>query len=369
MDQDSQSKRGRGSNAEGSSGAAPLLNTIVRAVATGIFLFSIFLNIVLVVVIIFLGASVAGKEYEGSSGLGYRKTYIGHGGRVERAAGRDELAVIRVEGIILENDVRDGLFGYRESPVNGVRNRLALIREDPDVRGVLLMIESPGGGVTASDVLYQSISSFREETGIPVVALIRQVAASGGYYIASAADQIVAYPTALTGSIGVIVYNFNVNGLMKKYGVDYMAIKSADAKDSLSPFKPVEPGEVEWMQRIVDSMLQRFIDAVDRGRPSLTRDKIEALADGRIYLAADALSLGLIDSIGYMEDAVDELSLLADVSDPVLVEYNRTRGLADLIGMVRAPLPHVSLPVPGRPTGYDGIELYYIWDSALSFRY
>jgi protease-4 len=250
-----------------------------------------------------------------------------------------------------------------------VRNRFSLIQNDDYIRGILLVIDSPGGGVTASDVLFNYIMKFKEETGLPVVTLMKQVAASGAYYIAAASDVIIAYPTTITGSIGVIMYGFNVTGLMEKYGVEYVAIKTSEHKDSISPFKPVDQGEIEWMQAIVDSMLDRFIEAVALGRESLDVDEVRKIADGKIYIAEEALSMGLIDHIGYFEDAVGILSEKAGIEGPVLVEYERERTFKDIIGRVMVNLPGSFIEERVLRTAHSQpFELYYLWDAGLTVR-
>ena len=262
-----------------------------------------------------------------------------------------------------DDDQRDTFLGYIENPVDGVRNRLDIARTDGSIEGILLVVDSPGGGVTASDVLYNHVMRFREETGTPVVTLMKQVAASGAYYVAAASDAIVAYPTTITGSIGVIMYSFNLSSLMEKYGVEYVPIKTSDRKDSLSPFKPVEQAEVEWMQTIVDRMLDRFIDAIDAGRENLSREEVAQLADGRIYIASDAVQLGLIDRVGYFDDAVAVLAEMAGIEDPLLVEFEREVHFRDIIGRVSIHLPRSMLVE--RVTRRGSLELYYLWDAVL----
>jgi len=344
---------------------SPVTGAIVKIVAVGIFTVSLLISLVFIVLLVVGAAAVSGRGLD-QTYAGYRKVYVEPELPSYRNEAKSEIAVIHIEGIITEYDQRDSFLGYIENPVSAVKSRLDIIRSDTAIKGVLLVIDSPGGGVTASDVLYTHIVRFREETGIPVMALMKQVAASGGYYVAVASDEIVAYPTAITGSIGVILYGFNVTGLMEKYGVEYVAVKTAEHKDSLSPFKPVDEGEVEWMQGVVDRMLERFIDAIDRGRENLSRDEIERLADGRIYIASDALGLGLIDNIGYFDDAVNLLAERAGVSQPVLVEFEREVHFRDIIGRVSLSLPKTFLDQ--RILEEGGFQFYYLWNAALTQR-
>jgi protease-4 len=348
-------------------------DTIVKAVATGIFIVSLALNVVFFAVILGMGAAY--RAAKGRDSGSYQKVYVedrSYGFKEGRA---DELAVIQIDGFISEIDRRDGVFGYIENPVSAVDNQLNLIRDDASIKGILLVIDSPGGTVTASDVLYHRLMSFREETDLPIVVLMKQVAASGGYYVASASEYIVAYPTSIVGSIGVIMGSFNFKDLMDKYGVKYVMIKSGEHKGLLSPFENVNEEDISLVQAIVDQMLARFIDAVDRGRKNLTREDIERIADGRIYIAGDALKVGLIDEIGYYEDAVRVLAKMAGVQKPNVVEYQRSRGLRDIIGSVSMrffpALFYGNSGIPGGsfdPVGRDEFGIYYLWGSGATIR-
>ena len=341
---------------------SPTVNAIVKIVAVGIFTVSLVISTVLMILIIVGVSAVAGKGTDHSY-TGYQKFYLDEKRMSLKHELAPEIAVIHITGVISEYDQRSTFLDYIENPVDGVRNRLDIIRTDENVKGVLLVVDSPGGGVTASDVLFNHVMNFRDETGIPVVTFMKQVAASGAYYVAAASDAIIAYPTTITGSIGVIMYSFNFSGLMEKYGVEYVPIKTSDRKDSLSPFKPVEQTEVEWMQTIVDHMLNRFIDAIDAGRENLDREEVVQLADGRIYIAAEAEQLGLIDKVGYFEDAVDLLGEMAGIEEPMLVEFEREMHFRDIIGRVSLQLPRSMLEEKIMRQG--NLELYYLWDTML----
>ena len=345
--------------------SSPTVSAIVKIVAVGIFTLSLAISTLLIIFIIIGVAAVAGNGADRSY-AGYQKYYIDERELSLKSEFAAEIAVIHISGVITEYDQRGTLLQYIENPVDGVRNRLDVIRTDENVYGVLLVIDSPGGGVTASDVLFNHVMRFREETGIPVVTFMKQVAASGAYYVAAASDAIIAYPTTITGSIGVIMYSFNFSGLMEKYGVEYVPVKTSDGKDSLSPFKPVDQREVEWMQAIVNQMLDRFIDAIDKGRENLSREDVAQLADGRVYIATEAKELGLIDHVGYFDDAVDLLAGLAGVENPRLVEFEREMHFRDIIGRVRLHVPRSI--IDERIMRQGNLELYYIWDVFLRQR-
>jgi protease IV len=206
---------------------------------------------------------------------------------------------------------------------------------------------------------------FKAETGLPVVTLMKGTGASGAYYVASASDSIVAYPTAITGSIGVILYSFNVKGLMDKYGVRYVTVKSGGFKDLVSPFKAVNDEEIAWMQRIVDRMQEQFVAAVAEGRKNLSYGQVKKLSDGKIYIADEALKVGLIDKVGYFQDAVNELAERAGVVSPNVVEYQREKGLRDMFRVSAHILKQRSVlglaGVQGDPGPYG---LYFLWEGA-----
>ena len=217
-----------------------------------------------------------------------------------------------------------GLIGPgTEGTVARVREQLQrAVREN--VRGILLRIDSPGGGASASEVIYRQLLSFKQERGVPIVAHVMSTAASGGYYVAMAADEIRAYPTSVTGSIGVVVFGLNVVGLMEKLGVESQTLTSGDFKDAGSPLRKMGEAEREHMQSIVDDLHSRFREVVVAGRPKLGVDQIDALADGRVYSAPQALGYGLIDGIGDIENSVERLQELAGISGPSrVVSYHR----------------------------------------------
>lgn len=346
----------------------PVLAALVRVVATGIFVASLLLNVVFIVIIVIMGAAGGGR------GLvqGYRKVYSERNTSAPDGK-EDQVAIVRLAGMIVEDIGGESFLGGAEDPVDAVVNRLNIVRKDNRVKGVLLVVDSPGGGVTASDALAREVRLFREETGKPVITLINQIGASGGYYVAAATDAIVARPTALTGSIGVIVTSFNLSALLEKYDVRYVPIKSAPHKDALSPFKPVQGDEVAWMQGIVDSMLDRFIDAVAQGRPNLSRAQVEDLANGLVYLGEEARDLGLIDQVGYYQDALGLLAERTGLKDPVVVEYLRPRNLGSMLGGLVASARRMTSPVGfhlfEELNRWSGPRPWYLWEAAVSAAY
>jgi protease-4 len=205
-----------------------------------------------------------------------------------------------------------------------VREELKKAKDDPKVKALVLRINTPGGTVTASDVIFRELQLFKQEKKIPVVAVMMDVAASGGYYVALAADTIIAHPTTVTGSIGVVMLSFNAEGLMQKLGVAANTIKSAERKDMGSPFRALTPEERAIFQSVIDELYRQFVVKVVERR-QLPEATARALGDGRVYTAEQALGHRLIDRIGYMPDAIEVARQAAGLDKARVVVYHRPR--------------------------------------------
>ena len=205
-----------------------------------------------------------------------------------------------------------------------VREELKKAQKDAKIKALVLRINSPGGTVTASDIIFRELQEFRKATGVPIVASMMDVAASGGYYVALAADTIVAHPTTVTGSIGVIMISLNAEGLMQKVGLAANTIKSAEHKDMGSPFRALTPQERAIFQSVIDDLQRQFVAKVVERR-KLTPAAAASLADGRIYTAEQALAHRLVDRIGYVADAVGVARQAAGLHEAKVVIYKRPR--------------------------------------------
>lgn len=210
------------------------------------------------------------------------------------------VAVVELEGIILD--------------VDDLLHDLKAYRDNPSVRAVVIRINSPGGVVGPTQELHEALMRLRQ-AGKPVVASLGALAASGGYYVAVAADRIYADPGTLTGSIGVIMQLPNVEGLLKKVGVDYVVVKAGQYKDIGNFARPMTPDERRVLQMLLDDVHGQFIDAVARGR-KLDRATVVQFADGRIFSGTRALELHMVDTLGGLEDAVDGAAKLAGLPVP-----------------------------------------------------
>jgi protease-4 len=254
---------------------------------------------------------------------------------------RDRIALIDISGVLM-NARADGLFSDGEHPVSLTVEQLDKAAHDDRVKAIVLRINSPGGSVTASDSLYQEIRKFREKTGKPVVAYFQDVAASGAYFLACASDEIIAQRTSVTGSIGVIMLMMNLKGTLEYIGVKTDAITSGPMKDAGSPFRTMSPEERALFQRMVDDFYTQFVEAVDAGRPDLTRQQVLTIADGRVYTAYQAMDVGLVDRIGSMDDAIEAARVRSGVERVKVVRYHRP--------MEWTPNVYAGTPVPPAQT-------------------
>jgi protease IV len=205
-----------------------------------------------------------------------------------------------------------------------VREELKKATADEKVKALVIRVNTPGGTVTASDVIYRELELFRRDKPIPIIAVMMDVAASGGYYVSLAADTIIAHPTTVTGSIGVIMLTFNAEGLMQKLGVAANAVKSAERKDMGSPFRAMTPEERAIFQSVIDDLYRQFVAKVVERR-KLPDATARTLADGRVYTADQALANRLIDRVGYMPDAIEVARKAAGVDKAKVVMYHRPR--------------------------------------------
>ena len=278
------------------------------------------------------------------------------------SAAKEKILVIDVEGMI-NSLAAQGPLSREGDVLSRVYYRLERAAADPLVKGVILRLETPGGEVTASDILYHEILRFKEKTGRPVVGLMMSLAASGGYYIASACDSVIAHPSTLTGSIGVISIFPSVETLFDKIGVKMTIIKSGGMKDSGSPFRAMTEEEKKSFQGIIDEYYEDFLNAVLKGRKGrLTSDELRPIADGRVYTAKQALKLKLIDDIGYFDNALQKTLSLASLKSAKVVAYTyypKSKTNIYAASLVEAPLlekKNLENWLPQLRTGF-----YYLW--------
>lgn len=240
--------------------------------------------------------------------------------RADEGAGEAAVALIDVRGLIV-NGPAPGLLLPGPNPVDELAARLDAASKSPHVRGVVLRINSPGGTVTASDVMHREVRRFSEESGKPVVAMLDEVAASGGYYLALAADEIVAEPTSLTGSVGVIFPTLNVSEGLGMIGIRSRAVTSGPNKAMANPLEPARDEHYAILQGIVDEDYARFRRLVEERRPGLDRARADEATDGRIVTGAQAVRLGLADREGSIGVAFERVKERAGVKAARMIKY------------------------------------------------
>jgi protease-4 len=270
---------------------------------------------------------------------------------------KDFIAIVPVQGMILEppsDNPGKGSLGQ-------MSRLLKQLRKQEHLKGILLMVDSPGGGVTASDRMYEELRRFKAETKVPVVAVFEDVAASGGYYVAMAADHIMAHPTSITGSIGVISHFYDVSELMGRVGVEVNTIKSLNFqgkesfKDIGSPYRKMRPEEKELMQKLITEMWERFVTVVSEGRKDkLSPEQIRKLADGRVFSGQEALRQHLIDQVGYTPDAYQEIRKRCASPKARIVRYLPEKSWKDVLG-AQAEHFHPKLELPSS-------RILYLWE-------
>jgi len=271
---------------------------------------------------------------------------------VKDEGGKDKIVIVSLSGVIAEESVfMSGVAALKE-----VAGQLKQAREDDAVRAVIFEVNSPGGSMTASDILHRHITKTKDK-GKKIVVLMQNTATSGAYYVSAPADYIMAHPTTITGSIGVLISSLNMEGLFQKIGLKDVTIKSGDKKDLLSPFRTMTEEERALLQDIVDEMYERFLEIVAQGR-GMDINKVRKLADGRVYTAKAAQEAGLIDGIGYMEDAIDKAKSLSGLTKARVVRYKKRWRLLEFLrrGAQKEPFDIRCLVWPGTP------QPLYLWN-------
>ena len=277
-----------------------------------------------------------------------------------------KIALVEVTGMIA-NAQRRGLLTKGENPVSLIVESLGKAAADSKVKAIILRINSPGGTVTASDVIYRELQHFKQSTKKPVVVLMSDMATSGGFYIACAGDEVIAHPTTITGSIGVIIQTFNFSEGMGRIGIKADSITSGPNKAAGSPFEPMPPEHRALLQELVDEFYANFVAIVTDSRPNLSIADLEWITDGRVVTGKRAAEVGLIDSTGDLRDAFAAAKTRANLTTAKLVKYHRP---LDYVGSAYAQPPitqpqinMLQLNIDAGPL-FDQSGFYYLWDPA-----
>jgi len=241
--------------------------------------------------------------------------------RVIYKGSKDKILVVEVLGLIRTTNKHDS-FMPKQGTFERVETVLDEAKEDKRIKGLILRIDSPGGGYTASDLVFRKIQEFKSSQKVPVVACITDQGTSGAYMIALSADYIVALPSSVVGNVGVLMPSISLGGLMDKLGISEQTIKSGKLKDAGSPLHDMSEEERTLLKGIVMQFYDDFIERVKTRRP-VTNEDISVIQDGRVMTAAMGKKLHLIDEVGYYEASLEKVTSLANLENPTVVVYRR----------------------------------------------
>lgn len=266
--------------------------------------------------------ALGGRSTASAGPVTWNEEYVSGDGDVK-------VAVLPVTGVI--GDSGGGVLGGGAGATpEQLNSQLMQAAGDTSVRAIVLEVNSPGGGVVASDQMYRDILDFKRETGKPVVVSMGDTAASGGYYISAGADRIVANPATLTGSLGVILSYLNYGEAAERLGVEQVVVKSGRFKDIGSPTRDLSVQERQILQGLIDDSYEQFVGVISEGR-NIPPEDVRELADGRIYSGEQARELRLVDTLGDLDTAAEEARTLANVTEARVVRYELTPGFFDLL--------------------------------------
>lgn len=283
--------------------------------------------------------------------------------------GGAKVAQIDIRGLIADEE-RSALFGNGANPVDELVSRLEKASQDREVRAVVLRINSPGGTVAASESMYREVRRFRETTGKPVVASMGEVAASGGYYLAMAGDEVIAQSTTITGSIGVIIPTVNFSDGLSRIGIHARSVKSGRNKDLANPLEPMRDEQYAVLQHMVDQFYAEFRGLVIERRAAAHHDlasQADELMDGRVFTGKEAAQLGLVDGTGDVRDAYERAKSLAGLQNARLVKYHsegrRPRSAYAEAGPTPAGTDLNLVKIQGLDSliGMAGGRAFYLW--------
>jgi protease-4 len=247
-------------------------------------------------------------------GYGYEEVILEEGNPDE------QIAVFELSGVIQDIDDSGSLLGDVGYNHKEFLNMLDYAKDNGTVQGIIIKVNSPGGGVYESAQIHKKIMEIKKDAEIPVYVSMGSMAASGGYYISAPADKIFATPETITGSLGVIMQSLNFTGLAKKYGVSYDTIKSGPYKDIMNPTREMTKEERQILQSMVQNSYDGFVDVIAKGR-GLSKEEVRKIADGRIYDGVQAKQLKLVDQLGYEEDAIKDMRKKYKLEDAEVIQY------------------------------------------------
>jgi protease IV len=291
-------------------------------IAAALFFVSVMINFLSAFA--FKGVETDISELLAASELPFTEEVIQEGNEMKK------IAVLDVNGVIQDTNDTESFFQAAGYNHQAFMKRLDFIKEDDSVKGIILKVNSPGGGVVESAEIHDKLLEIQKETKKPVYVSMGSMAASGGYYISAGAKKIFASEETMTGSLGVIMQGINYEGLAEKYGVDFVTIKSGQYKDIMSPTRQMTEEERQILQKMIDNSYEGFVKVISEGR-KMTADQVKKIADGRIYDGRQAKELNLIDGFGYLEDVIEQMMEQEKLKDAKVVRYTEQIGFGSLL--------------------------------------
>lgn len=307
-------------------------------IAAGLFLFSIIINVLSTFA--FTNVETGLSEFFAMSDEPFTEEVIEEGDPFK------QIAVLDVNGVIQDTGDVSSFF---ESPTYNHRlfmEKLEYAAESDDIKGIIIRVNSPGGGVMESAEIHDKLVEIKKETKKPIYISMGAIAASGGYYISTPADKIYATKETMTGSLGVIMQNINYAGLAEKYGVDFVTIKSGPYKDIMSPSREMTEEERKILQGMIDNSYEGFVKVIAEGR-KMSTEQVKQIADGRIYDGLQAKELNLIDDFGYFDDCIAAMKADKKLKGAQVVQLSDNFGFESFLNMKANKLIGKDLEVAG----------------------
>jgi protease IV len=289
-------------------------------IAIGLFIFSVVIN--LLSSFAFKGIKTDVTDLFAATEQPFTEEVVKNGSETKK------IVILDVDGVIQDTGEAQSFLQNSGYNHQSFLKKLDYIKDDDSVKGIILRINSPGGGVMESAEIHHKILQLKK----PVYVSMGSITASGGYYISTAANKIYASPETLTGSIGVIMEAYNYEGLAKKYGVDFVTIKSGPYKDIMSPTRQMTDDERKILQEMNNNSYEGFVKVISEGR-HIPVDQVKKLADGRVYDGRQAKELNLIDGFGYLDDVIAKMKKAENLSGAEVIRYSDNLGIGSLLGM------------------------------------
>lgn len=313
--------------------------------------FVLFVSVLAILVLLAIAGGGGGDAFVGRTARHYEEQFV------EGDAGaRDKIAIIYLTGMI--SATADG-YTSEEGVVGDIKDQLRQAVEDRHVKAIILRINSPGGEVVASDSIYEAVAAAREQK--PVVASIDSLGASGAYYVAAGCSYIMANELSITGSIGVILQSFTFNELTDKIGLKFYTFKSGRYKDLLNPAREPTEEEKALVQNLIQEVYEKFVSIVARERQMTVDELKDGIADGRILTGKQASEAGLVDGVGYLEDAIQKAKELASIEKARVVRYAPPFSLRNLFRLAdNSYRAKIQIELAPTPFKLEAGKLYFL---------